>query len=796
MKTFRKILSVLLIFIVIVAIAGFFFVKHISKKALPDYSKPVYLHGLTDEVRVYRDKFAMPHIYAKNEHDLYLTVGYLMAQDRLWQMDVLRRVTLGRLSEIFGKDMVGTDQLLRALRIPEKSNWVLSETDDNVLLALNAFADGVNQYIEQNQKKLPPEFTILGYKPEVWLPVHTINLIGYMAWDLAGSWQNEILLYKLKHQLDDEKLRQLIPDLSFHKSFVFPKYEETDAVNMFTLLEQSNKLKELGLEIFSASNSWAVTGEKSKTGNALFSNDMHLGFGAPGIWYQMHHVIEGQLNVTGVALPGAPLIIVGHNDHIAWGMTNLYVDEMDFYFETLNEDSTSYLFNNEWEKLEIRKEHIVTGKKDTVIRVNRFTHRGPVISDFKKISTQAISMRWTGSEFSNELRSIYLFNRAKTWDEFRDASSTLASVSQNVTYADIYGNIGIQTCGAVPVRKAGHPIFIYPGDTDEYDWTGLLPFEELPYVYNPPEGYVSSANNKTTDDDYPHYIGHWFSMPYRIDRIREMINAKDKLGTEDFKEMLGDFHSKLADRYTDELVNIISTTNDLSVNEQKALSLLSSWDRTLTAESTATTIFEEFYATFIKNSLADELGEDLFKELSSVIIHNMFEHLWRDPLSSWIDNVNTQHTETFDEIVLLSFKETVEWLEKNVDKDPANWKWGNIHQLNLKHFLGSVKILDKIFGFNKGPFSVGGSFHTVNPMAYSFHNPYSVVHGASQRHVFNMANLAESYVIIPTGISGIPASKYYCDQIDMFLNNEFKKDLWLEQDIVSKAAYQTVFMRK
>ncbi|HPK04509.1 MAG TPA: penicillin acylase family protein [Bacteroidales bacterium] len=268
---------------------------------------------------------------------------------------------------------------------------------------------------------------------------------------------------------------------------------------------------------------------------------------------------------------------------------------------------------------------------------------------------------------------------------------------------------------------------------------------------------------------------YWFLMPYRINRIREMINAKDKLGTEDFKEILCDFHSRLADRYTDELIKIISTANDPSANGQKALSLLSSWDRTLTAESTATTIFEKFYTTFIKNSHSDELGEDLFKELSSVIIHNMFEHLWRDSSSSWIDNVNTQHFETFDDIVLLSFKETVEWLEKNVDKDPANWKWGNIHQLNLKHFLGSVKTLNKIFGFNKGTFSVDGSFHTVNPMTYSFHNPDSVVYGTSQRHVFNMANLTESYVAIPIGTSGIPASKYYCNQIEMFLNNEFKK---------------------
>ncbi len=796
MKTFKKFLAGLLILLVIIAIAGYFFVNHISQNALPDYSAPVRLSGLIEEVRVYRDEFAVPHVYAKNEHDLYLTVGYLMAQDRLWQMDVLRRVTYGRLSEIFGEDMAGTDQLLRSLRIPDKSNLVLSKTDNNVLLSIEAFANGVNQFIEQNLKKLPPEFFILGYEPEAWQPIHTVNLIGYMAWDLAGSWQNEIILHKLKQQLDEEKFRQLIPDLSYHTTLVHPDLNIRETGKMFSLLEQSNKLHDLGLEIFSASNSWAVSGKKSKTGNALFSNDMHLGFGAPGIWYQMHQIIEDKLNVTGVALPGAPLIIVGHNENIAWGMTNLYVDEMDFYIETLNEDSSAYLFDNEWVNLDVRKELILTGKDDTVIRVNRFTHRGPIISGFKKITDQAISMRWTGNEYSNELRSIYLLNRAGNWDDFREAVSTLASVSQNVTYADVQGNIGIQTCGAVPVRKAGDPIFIYPGHTDEFDWSGLLPFEELPFTYNPPEGYVSSANNKTTGDDYPYYIGHWFDMPFRIDRIREMITSKDQLDVADFKDILKDFHSNLAERYIEDLVKILSAVPDFSSNEQSALDQLASWNKELTAESTAASVFERFYITFIKNTLADEMGEDLFKELGGVIMRNMFDHLWRNPESSWIDNINTSKGETFEELVVVSFRETTAWLEYNMGKDPGDWKWGKIHQLSLNHFLGSVKILDRIFGFNKGPFAVGGSFHTVNPMAYSFHKPFAVVHGASQRHIYNLADLADSYVIIPTGTSGIPASRYYCNHIGMFIRNEYKKDLWFKQDFITKAKYMAIFSAK
>lgn len=792
MKTLKKILIGLLALLLVAGIAGYFFVNHIARKALPDYTKPVKISGLTDEVHVYRDAQAMPHVYAKNEHDLYTAVGYLMAQDRLWQMDLLRRVTQGRLAEVFGEDMIGADHLLRALRIPEKSERVLSKSNEALLQTLQAFSNGVNQFIETHQKKLPPEFTIIGYKPEPWQPIHTVNLIGYMAWDLAGSWNNEITIHKLSQVLDEEKFRQLIPDLDFHQSFVHPDLNGLQNKEMFSLLEQSRLLQTLGLEVFSASNSWAVSGQRSETGHALFANDMHLGFRAPGIWYPMHQVVEGKLNVTGVVLPGTPLVVVGHNENIAWGMTNVYVDEMDFYLETINpENPDQYLLDGEWRNMEVISEKIITSKGDTVLRTNRFTHRGPIISGFKDIDDQAISMRWTGNEFSNELRSIYLLNRATNWDEFRDALSTLLSVSQNVIYADVNGNIGMQTCAGVPIRKEGNPIFLLPGDSGRYDWEGLLPFDKLPYTYNPPDGQVSSANNRTTGPEYPYYIGHWYDMSFRIDRIREMLNEKEKLSPDDFKRMHGDFKSKLVERYLSDLVSMLSKAGDLTVNEQQALGLLETWDMTMLANQAAPAIFEQFYRTFIKNILVDEMGESFYKEFGGGLIRNMFDYVWRNRTSSWVDNVNTAEAESFDDIVLISFRETVQWLGETMGNDPGTWEWGKIHQLSINHPMGSVKILDRIFKLNKGPFAVGGSFHTVNPMAYSFHNPYAVVHGASQRHVYDMGNLANSYVAIPTGTSGIPASKYYLNQMEAFINNEFRKDLWLKDDVINAARYYT-----
>ncbi len=794
MKTLKKVLIGIVLVLAVVLLAATLVVRNISRKALPDYNLSMMIEGLRDEVQVFRDEQAVPHIYANNEYDLYFTTGYVMAQDRLWQMDFLRRVTQGRLAEIFGEDMVGNDHFLRALRMPEKAELVMSDTDPEILATFSAFADGVNRFIEMNQKKLPPEFTILGYKPEPWLPIHSVSLIGYMAWDLSGSWQSEVIMHKLGQVLDKEKFEQLLPNKQQHKTFVHPRLAEEPVEAMFSLLDHNNSLREMGIEVFSASNNWAISGEKSVTGHPILANDMHLGFGSPGIWYQMHQVLEGKLNVTGVVLPGQPFVVVGHNEHIAWGMTNVYVDDADFYLETLD-DNGRYLFNDEWLDLEIRNEQIPLKGGETVERELRFTHRGPIISEFKKVTDQAISMKWSGNLPSNEMRTIYLLNRARNWDDFRDALSTMTSVSQNIVYADVEGNIGLHTAVGIPIRNDGDGYFIFPGHTDQYDWVGMVPFEEVPYTFNPPEGHVSSANNRTVGDDYPHYIGYQFAAPYRIDRIREMLNEKDKLGVDDFKRMLADFKSKKVQKCLPDLRIIVSQEPNLNILEKKALELLERWDGVLTVESGATAIFEQFYITFVKNLLLDELGEDLYKEFlgDRSAVNNIVEHVWADQHSSWINNVNTDVNETFEDLVIMSFRESVKWLEEKLGKDPAKWQWGDIHQITIAHPMGAVKILDRVFGLNKGPFPMGGSYHTVAPYSYSFRDPFTVVHGASQRHIFQPNNWSENYMIIPTGNSGIPASKYYLNQTEPFLNNEYHTMPWLRQEVEARAKYRVVY---
>lgn len=789
MKTTKRILLGLLIFIVIVAISGIVLIQFIKTAAVPDYNKDFVLYGLKSDVEIIRDEHAIPHVYAENEEDLYRAVGFAMAQDRLWQMDLLRRVTQGRLSEILGKDQVETDLMMRALRIQEKSQKILENSDPEVVAALEAFSDGVNQYIAKFP--LAPEFKVLGYQPEWWEPVHSINLIGYMSWDLSMGWGTEYYLHQLRTEVPDSMIAELIPDLQKHKTKVFPEFGSNKVSAESTLLSASQNLKDLGIEIFNGSNNWAVAGKKSTSGMPLMANDMHLGLFAPGIWYQMHQVVDGKLNVTGVAVPGQPFIIAGHNDRIAWGMTNVMVDDLDFYAEKLNEDSTKYWFDGAWEDFDIHHETIKTKEGDSLKVDLKFTHRGPMVNRFKKEKETPLSIRWLGNEMSNEIRSVYLLNHAKNWNDFRDACSTFTSVSQNIVYADVDGNIGLQCSAGLPIRE-GSGIEIYPGDSSKYDWKGLVPFEELPYEFNPERGYVSSANNKTVSDDYPHYISYWFATPSRIDRIREMLEAKEKLGVDDFKAMHSDFKSKTAERMTLVFLRALQQQSNYSDTENAALKKLAAWDYKLTRESQAASVFEVLYRKSMLNLVKDNLSPELFKGMKGqkVLLENLLLNVLENKDSRWVDNLETPEKESFDDIVVQSFKETVEELSEELGTDVEQWQWGKIHSFALNHPLGVVPALNKLLKLNRGPFEMPGSYHTVCPYSYSFNNLYKATHGASERHIFDTKDWDNSQTIIPTGTSGVPASPFYLDQTDMYIHNQYHDDPFNKAAVEKAASFK------
>lgn len=792
MKTLKTILISLFSMAIIVSIVGAVVIFRIKNEAIPQYKGDLVASGLISDVTVYRDERGMPHIYATNDHDLYFSVGFVTAQERLWFMDLIRRATTGRLSEVLGDKLVETDKFSRCLKMTEKSKMLLSREDPAIISYMQAYADGVNAYITAAGKKLPPEFKILGYKPDPWKLEDIANIIGYMGWDLAkNNLTADIFYYRLSQKVGAEKASQFIPDWNAVNSLVFPDFKLND-----TLLKEAgkfisslDKLEEMGIASFSGSNNWAVSGKRTETGKPVLSNDMHLSFGSPGIWIQMHEVIPGKLNVTGVVIPGEPFVVAGHNEKIAWGETNLMVDDIDLFAEKINpENDDQYYFNGEWKNMVISKEiiNIRGGRHDSVII--KYTHRGPIISGFRSIMDKSLSMRWSGYDFSDELRSVSLLNRAVGWDDFRNAISTFRSASQNFVYADVEGNIGLNTGGGVPIRK-GNGSIIRNGENADYDWKGYVPFELLPTSYNPENGYVSSANNKTVSDEYPYYISSDFELPYRINRIRQMLEEKKVLGIEDFKRMILDQHSDYAALLTPFILKLKDREKELSSAEVTALNSLSGWDYDMSAGLVAPALFDFFRISFMKNLLADELG-DLYNSIYYLAGDYYIYRILKTGPDEWVDNINTPQKETLDDIILTSFRDCISSLSQQFGEDQNNWKWGEIHKITIEHPLGSVKLLNRIFRLNSDTYSIGGSFHTVSP--YTYGKGFKVNHGASERHIFNTANWDESYTVIPTGESGIPGSEFYLSQTKAYLEGKFYRDAFSESAVKTAAIYTLI----
>ena len=790
MKTIRNILLTLFGLVVLIVIAGLFLITGIKKGALPKYNGEQIIPGLKNEVTVYRDERGMPHIYAENEYDLYFATGYIMSQERLWQMDLIRRATTGRLSEIFGDEYIQTDLFLRSLDMTAKSKMILSNAQKNIIECMQAYADGVNAYISDAGRKLPPEFRILSYKPDNWSLEDIANIIGYMGWDLAsGNLSADIFNYRLVQKIGAQKAGELIPDWKVECATVYPDFRlgDENLKEAETFIASLDKLKALGIHSFSGSNNWAVNGSRSVTGKPIFSNDMHLGLNSPGIWIQMHQVVPGKLNVTGVIVPGEPFVVAGHNENIAWGMTNLMVDDIDLFSEKINpEDENQYYLNGEWRDMMLRKE-IIKSKKGRVDTLTlKFTHRGPIISGFNNIDDAVLSMRWSGYDESDELKTVFELNRASGWEDFKTALSYFRSISQNVAYADVNGNIGIAIAGGIPVRK-DYGSIIRSGETDEYDWKGYVSPQHLPFSYNPENGYVSSANNKTVTDDYPFYISFRFYVPYRINRIRQMIEEKDKLGIEDFKRLVTDQHSDFAALLTPYILKLKDRLPEMNSTEQAAFNTLEKWDYEMNSSKTSPSVFEFFTKCFSRNLLADELG-DLYDKLPTQLRDYYIYRILIIGPDEWVNNVNTPETETLDDIIFKSFKDGISILNDNYGSEISNWTWGNILKITLEHPMGSVKMLDRLFHLNSDTYAMGGSSHTVCPATYE--EGFKVTDGASERHIYNTADWDESYTVIPTGNSGIPASEFYLSQTKTYVEGRFYKDPFTEDAVKAAAKYR------
>ncbi|MBL8064153.1 MAG: penicillin acylase family protein [Anaerolineales bacterium] len=848
MKKAGKILGRILIGILIVAVvvvsAGLFYFKGylpntVAKESFPQIDGEIQVAGLDAPVDVYRDQMGIPHIYATTTHDIFFAQGYIHAQDRFWQMDTWRHIGSGELSEMFGAGQLETDTFLRTLgwRKTAEAEWEGLGPESRQLL--EAYTEGVNAYLkDHSDTALSLEYAVLGllspdYVIEPWTPIHSLTWGKAMSWDLRGNMDEEIDRAELLKIMTPEQVAQLYPEYPQDHPVIVNQIptegQSSDASPKFGLAPFDYATLDLDPVSYNASlldpllgklsdgigsNSWAVSGELTDTGMPYLANDPHLGIQMPSIWYQVGlHCVEKSeacpFEVAGFSFAGVPGVIIGHNDRIAWGFTNVGPDVMDLYIEKVNpENSNQYEVNGEWVDFETYEETVnIVGGEPVTITVRKTRH-GPVISesfgalknegdpddkDFVPFKDRVgvdlpeqyvIALAWTALTPSTPFEAIWGFDKAQNWEEFREAASGFHVPAQNLLYADVEGNIGYQMPGDIPIRKNGDGTLPVPGWTDEYEWTGYIPFEELPYAFNPEEGYIVTANNQVNPWDYPHLITKDWDYGYRAQRIVDMIeSAPGKIDVAYLQSMQGDSLDLGAQALLPYLEGV--TIEDEQYNHRFTRESLLSWDYQSRADSHEAALYQWFWWNLVQNTLDDDLPESMSAAGGSKDFETM-RHLVENPNDPlWDDKATENVVETRDDIYALSLIETVEQIEDSYGYDTTKWPtWGSLHTATFRNStLGEsgVSLIESLF--NRGPFETGGGKSIVNATGWDVGVSFEVDWLPSMRMIVDLSNLNNSVTVHTTGQSGHAYHEHYADMAPLWANVEYYP-MWWEQDSI------------
>lgn len=767
----RRLLYILLALLGVLALLLVGAYLYLRSSAVTKTNGTLDLAGLQAPVTVYRDAYGIPQIYAENTHDLFFAQGYTHAQDRLFQMDFQRRVGSGTLSEVLGDATLKTDQFLRTLGPHRAATEDLKAINADTLAILQAYADGVNAFLAANSKKLPIEFRVLGYQPAPWQPLDTLMWGKMMAWDLGGNWENELINARLIEALGADKAAEVLTGYPEAGPFIIP--EEVKSYGSLAPFDMDEvwALKRL-LKVDSpgiGSNNWVVAGSRTTTGMPLLANDPHLGLQIPSVWYANGLHAPGW-DVVGVTFPGTPGVVIGHNDRVAWGVTNVGPDVQDLFIEKINPaNPNQYEYQGEWLEMQVIEEKIaVKGQAEPVVQTVKITRHGPIMNDVAgAVGSDAppLALQWTALQGGKLSQAILSIDQARDWPSFRTALQDFVVPAQNFVYADVEGNIGYQMPGLVPIRKQGDGTVPVPGWTGDYEWTAFIPFNELPSVYNPEVGYIATANNQVVPDDYPYLISTDWAAPYRAQRIVELLESKAQLSPEDLRTIQGNVHPVNADVFVPLLSQI--DVSDSSKTAQEALAAMLAWDRAMDAEAAAPLIFEHFQKQLILATLGDELtaagGETLANDFLADfrnITTQTLQQLVSQPGSAWWDDVSTAATEGEAEIVKRAFIAAVEEIEASKGGNMKQWRWGDVHQANFDHLVfASVSPLDRIF--NRRVPARGSSF-TVNAAGVDY-TSFLMNSGASYRQVLDLGDLNASQFIYTTGQSGDVFSPHYDD---------------------------------
>ncbi len=761
----------------------------------------VTLDGLKIDVEVIRDPEGVPHIYGATDHDVHFALGYVHAQDRLWHMELNRRLGQGRLAEIFGEPALGFDRFMRRLGLSHVATAEAIAMGPEERAVVNAYVDGVNAYLSTHRWRLPLECRILNFRPSPWEAADVLAVGKLLCWLLSANWDSEWFRSQMVERLGPEGAAALEPGYPTGQPLAVPPGMSYTGLGMPLLAEFQEVQRSLHLVGSGMSNAWAVSPERSATGAALLASDPHLRPQMPSIWYEAHLCGAG-LNVVGATMPGVPVVLIGHNERIAWGITASMVDTQDLFVERVQGDgSTRYLTPDGWEPLTTRIEQIrVRGRDEPIVETIQETRHGPALSPLLPGEARFLTVQSTILRAQDTVRGAIRLNRASNWEEFRAALADLG-VALNFIYADRDGNIGYQLSGQVPRRKKGTGLLPVPGWDPNYDWDGYLTAEELPSAFNPRCGYVVSANNRIPDVAYPHVLSHDWIDGFRAMRIEKQLLSRERHTVDEFAAMQMDVYSEPAQQ----LVALYADVEPSDPFEVRALEHLRRWDYRLTAESIAATIFVELKRRLLQNVFGPRLGPlagcyvgsstpsgiagsayparvtgfllDLLRRADPAWLHPQ-EVDQRSPFQSWT------------ELKQASLSQAVLELRAMLGDDMDLWHWGRLHTVSFDHPLGQIKPLDRLFC--RGPYPIGGDGDTPCQTALGAGSYRATEWVPSYRQIVDLGNFANSRSIHTTGQSGHPGSPHFDDFIPLWREGHYHPMRFDRREILDCLAHMLV----
>lgn len=759
-------------------------------QSLPNLNDYVTVTGLDNEVSVFRDEFGIPHISASSDSDAYFALGYLHAQDRLWQMESQRRLGSGRLSEILGRSMLSTDQFMRTLGLHRAASAAAENLSERALEELGAYVAGVNTWIDE-KNVLPAEYYILGFQPEYWTIRDSLLQIRLMALNLGSNYINEITSEALLMHFDQSQVSELLNiDINDMPSAdMLTAEDERVRAGINELAARLERNFRLGGE-WIGSNAWAISGELTENGKSILANDVHTGTQIPTAWY-LAEVNGHELHVQGATIPGLPLIVIGRNDKIAWGVTNLVADTQDLFIErTYFGDSNLYEYDGEWHEISVIEEEIAvaadfpSGLREPPIPITwevRSTRNGPLISDVIDRVQTPMSLRWTALDASDTTYQGFVdVNKSTDLSSFRAAVTGIDAPAINFLYADSAGNIAHLAAGKIPVRRRGSGMFPVPGWLAEFQWDTTIPRNQLPHSVNPPEGFLVNANNKVHDDSYSFFISHNWAENFRAERvgtlIREKLSRGESISLEFNREMQSDVVSRQAVRLVEFLIDLDPGEGKTA----KALELLGDWDGAMSIDSLAASIFQGWLRNFRELLIDDELKmafqyrqrAQILENYSAQLSSNFLFGVMEKKYPQWCDDISTDEQETCEEIALQAMELAIKELELSVGKQMSRWEWGDIHRTSYPHLTFSEHRFLELF-FNRS-IPNGGDSNTVNSAAFTYDKSeqYRQTQGPSYRQIVEVGSSLEGGYITNTGQSGNVVSPHYDNFIEPHRNNQ------------------------